>query len=138
MKKNQSYRNWKKELQIWEATNEVLGVEGKVQAGTLFESLKGMPRQTVLSEMDVTDIIADKGVTNIINILDHFFMGNKIQFAYNAINELMSFKRESGVTVEQFIVEFKLQVNRVKALKLIKIKSQYNTSFFLMCKKYKK
>ena len=69
---NQPYVDWKKELQIWEATNHVLGVDGKVQAGMLFQSLEGIPRQIVLSEMKVTEITADDGVKNIIDTLDNF------------------------------------------------------------------
>ena len=43
MKKNQPYGDWRKELQVWEATNIALDVQKKVQAGKLFESLEGLP-----------------------------------------------------------------------------------------------
>ena len=39
MKKNQPFVDWRKELKIWQATNNALGVEPKIEAGTLFESL---------------------------------------------------------------------------------------------------
>ena len=73
MKKDQQYTDWKKELQIWEATNTVLGVDKKIQAGVLFESLDGIPRQTVLSELTVSEITHENGVENILSTLDHFF-----------------------------------------------------------------
>ena len=59
MKKNQLYSEWKKELQIWEVTNVSLGVDKKIQAAVLFQSLEGKPRQTVLSELTVAEITAE-------------------------------------------------------------------------------
>ena len=47
MKKDQPYRDWRKELEFWQAINTALGVAPRTQAGTVFESLKGMPRQIV-------------------------------------------------------------------------------------------
>ena len=89
MKKNQQYIDWKKELQVWEATNIVLGVDKKIQAGVLFESLEGIPRQTVLSELTVAEITDEEGVKNIISKLDEFFIGNETQKAYSSIDEVM-------------------------------------------------
>ena len=72
MKKNQPYEDWMKRIQVWKATNTVLGVEKKIQAGVLFESLKGNPQQIVLSELKVAEIIADDGIKNITDTLDNF------------------------------------------------------------------
>ena len=114
MRKGQLYQDWKKELQIWQAANEELGVKAKVQACVLFESLDGIPRETVLSELDVSDISTDDGVENIINTLDNYFMGNELQNAYNSIDNLFNYKRDKSWSVENFIVEFQLRVNKVK------------------------
>ena len=38
MKQNQQYCDWKKELQIWKATNTSLRVNEKIQAGILLSS----------------------------------------------------------------------------------------------------
>ena len=73
MKKYQPYTDWRKELQIWQVMNATLEVDKKVQAGFMFQSLKGTARQTVLSEMTVDEIISEDGVTNILQTLDHFF-----------------------------------------------------------------
>ena len=73
MRKNQPYVDWKKELQIWEATNQVLGVNKKIQGGILYKSLYGIQREIVLSELSVTKITSDDGVANIIKVLDKFF-----------------------------------------------------------------
>ena len=115
MRKSQPYTDWKKELQIWQATNTTLDVDRKIQAGTLFESLEGTPRQTVLSEMTVDQITDDDGVQNIIRTLDRFFLGNETQNAYSAIDALLQFKCEKGETMENFIVQFQLKVNKVKS-----------------------
>ena len=114
MKKSQAYRDWKKELEVWEATNTALDVEKKIQAGTLFESLEGIQRQTVLSELSVIEITADEGVKNIIKTLDNFFLGNETQNAYTAMDDLMKYKCDPDMSMENFIVEFQLKVNKVK------------------------
>ena len=114
MRKGQRYQDWKKELQIWQAANEELGVKGKVQACVLFESLDGTPRETILSELEVSDVTTDNGVENIINTLDNYFLGNETQNAYNAIDNLYKYKRDKSLSVEDFIIEFKIKVNKIK------------------------
>ncbi len=115
MRKSQLYGDWKKELQIWKATNSTLGVDKKIQAGVLFESLEGIPRQTVLSEMTVDQITDENGVDNIIHTLDKFYIGNETQSAYSAIDDLLQFKCDKNDTIENFIIQFQLRVNRVRA-----------------------
>ena len=83
MKQYQPFEDWQKELEIWEAMNTELGVEPKIQAGSLFESLEGLPRQTVLSELSVRGIISDNGVASIIKILSYFYSGNETQNIFN-------------------------------------------------------
>ena len=89
MRKGQPYGDWRKELKVWEATNTSLNVDKNIQSGTLFESLEGTARQTVLSELSVAELTADDGIQNITNTLDKFFLGDETQNAYNAIDELM-------------------------------------------------
>lgn len=115
MKNNQQYVDWKKELQIWKNTNTVLQVDKQIQAGILFESLEGIPRQTVLSELSVSEITDVNGFENIIRTLDEYFVGNETQNAYTVIDELLQFKCEKGSSIENFIIEFQLKVNKVKA-----------------------
>ena len=115
MKPDQPYEEWKKELRIWEVTNLTLGVEKKIQAGTLFQALEGIPRQTVLSELTVEQITDEEGVKNILQTLDCFYLGNETQNAFNVIDELLNFKCKPDITVENFIIEFQLKVNKVKA-----------------------
>ena len=115
MKPNQMYENWRKELQIWKATNTALGVKPEVQAGCLFEALEGIPRQIVLSELSVGEISCEQEVQNIIEILNHFYYGNQLQKAYNALDDLLQFKHSPEQTTENFLTMFQLKVNQVKA-----------------------
>ena len=115
MKPNQPYCDWKKELQVWKATNAAFTVNEKIQAGILFESLSGAPRQVVLSELTVDEIISREGVKNIIDTLDHFLMGNKTQNAFTYLDDLMNYKCKYDTTVANFITEFQLKVNKVKS-----------------------
>ena len=79
MKRDQPYKNWRKELLIWQVTNSTLEVDKKVQGGVLFQSLEGIAHQIVLSELTVHDITSEDGVDNIIRTLDYFFMGDSMQ-----------------------------------------------------------
>lgn len=114
MSPNQPYSDWKKKLQIWQVTNTNMKVDKKIQAGILFESLEGTASETVLSEMSVAQITAEDGVENIINTLDRFFLGNETQKAFNAIDDLFQYKCGKDDTMEKFIVQFNLKVNKVK------------------------
>lgn len=115
MKKDQHYLDWKKELQIWQVTNLTLGVDPKVQGGILLQSLEGKPHDTILSELTVPDITSPDGVKNITKTLDKFFLGNETQNAYSAIDELLHYKCSPTETMENFLVQFQLKVNKVKA-----------------------
>lgn len=115
MRENQLYGDWKKELNIWHVTNTTMEVDSKMQAGVLFESLEGIARETVLSELTVDEITHTNGVANIISTLDHFFIGNETQNAFTAMDELMNFKCNKDSTLYNFVVEFQLKVNKVKA-----------------------
>lgn len=115
MRSNQPYGDWKKELKIWHMTNTTLEVDSKIQAGVLFESLKGKPRDTVLSELTVEEITDSNGIENIISTLDNFFIGNETKNAYDSMDDLMNFKCQKDSTLSDFVVEFQLKVNKVKA-----------------------
>jgi hypothetical protein len=54
----------------------------------------------------VDQITADDGVKNIISTLDNFFLGNETKNAYNAMDELMKYKREIDLSVENFMLNF--------------------------------
>ena len=115
MKPNQLYEDWRKELQIWKATNTALGVKSKIQAGYLIQALEGIAHQTVLSELTVEQIICDDGVQNIVETLNSFYCGDEIQKAFDAIDNLMHFKCTPDLSIEDFIMMFQLKVNRVKS-----------------------
>ena len=115
MRKNQQYTDWKKELHVWESTNNVQAVDKRIQAGVLFESLDGIARAAVLSELSLSELTSVDGVENIIKTLDEFFIGNETQSAYSAIDELLQFKCDHGVAIDHFILEFQLKMNKVKA-----------------------
>ena len=116
MRKNQPYLDWKKELHLWQVTNSAIGVQRKVLGGVLYQSLEGIARDAVLSELTVEEMSDDEhGVSNIIKTLDHFFIGNETQNSYNAMDDLIKFKCTDNQTLEAFIIEFHIKVNKVKA-----------------------
>ena len=114
-RKDMLYSDWRKEVKIWQATNDLRNVKKEVQAGLLFESLVGKPRETVLSELNVEEIICTNGLTNIFAKLDIYFEGNKTKNAFQAHDDLNSFRRDPSMSIEDFLIEFQLKVNKVKA-----------------------
>ena len=115
MKTTQLFVDWKKELNVWQSTNTALNVDKKVQAGILFDSLSGLPQQIVLSQLSVDEIVADDGVKNIVSTLDDFLLGDQTKIAYDAIRDLMTYNRSIETSIDKFIVEFRLKVNKIKA-----------------------
>ena len=114
MRDDSLYSDWKKEIEIWKLTNDILGCTKPVLAGTLFESLTGQSRDTVLSSLKVAEITCDEGVDNILKTLDEFFLGNEVKNAFEAHDELVKFRRKPNTSFKEFLVEFQLKVNKVK------------------------
>ena len=82
------YSDWKKELLVWERLNTKRGVDPSVLAGELFESLQGKARQTILSEVDVDNILHANGVKNIkakLILADNFLTQLKYQRLENKV-----------------------------------------------------
>ena len=109
-----AYSDWKMEIEIWETTNTILGCSKSVLAGSLFESLTGQARSTVLSELQVKNIVCDAGVENIKLTLDKFYLENEVKSAFEAHDDLVKFRRKSNQNFKEFLVEFQLKVNKVK------------------------
>ena len=114
-RKGSLYTDWKKEIEVWRATNDIRKVNKQVQAGVLFESLEVKFRETVLSELTVPEITGANGVDKILSKLDAFFEGNKTKNAFQAHDDLMSYRRSSETSIEDFLIEFQLKVNKVKS-----------------------
>ena len=114
MREDLLYCDWKKEIEVWKFTNDNLGCSKEVQAGTLFESLTGQARSTVLSSLKVSEITSANGVVNILKTLDEFFLGNEVKNAFEAHDELVKFKRKPHTPFKEFLVEFQLKVNKVR------------------------
>ena len=109
-RKDMLYSDWRKELSIWEATNNIRGVDPQVQAGLLFESLEGKARQTVLSELTVAQITGTTGVKAITDRLDSFFKGDVTKCAFQAHDDMNNFRRSPDTNIEDFLIEFQLKV----------------------------
>ena len=90
-------------------------VDKIVLAGQLYESLNGRSRSIVLSELSVEQISNDCGVNNIIDTLDRFFDVDSVRNTFEVYDELIRFKRDSHMNVQDFLIEFQLRSNKVKA-----------------------
>ena len=82
-----------------------------------FNHWKGLhnAHQTVLSELSVEQISDDNGLKNIVKTLDFFFIRNETQNSFNNIDDFLKFKRTKTVSIESFLTDFQLKVNKMKA-----------------------
>ena len=115
MRKLQPYVDWKKEIEVWRINNTILDVDKKLQAGFLFQSLEGLCRDAVRSELSVADLTDKDGVEKILSSLDSFYQGNEVQNSYKAIDDLMCYKRNKDDNLETFVMKFQVMINKVKA-----------------------
>ena len=115
MRDDAHYSDWKKELMIWQKANIIRGVDKKVLAAELFESLQGKARATVLSELDIDVILHDDGIKNILAKLSEYFTGDKVHNSFQAHDELLKFRRDPSMSLEDYLIEFQLRMNKVKA-----------------------
>lgn len=105
------YAEWKKELDIWSDFTEL---DAKRQGGALFLTLQGKAREAVLSGVSRDKIKSLTGVDEIVKCLDELYEKDKSQSAFAAYEDFTSYRRSSGTSIQDYIVEFNLKYNKIK------------------------
>ena len=114
LKKDTTYENWKKEIQIWQMfTNLAAGKQGPA----IFLTLEGKAREAIL-QLDVTTLNGDDGVGVITNKLDELFLPNKELSAYAAYDTFEKYSRCPEMNINDYIIEFDRMYAKCKSFQL--------------------
>ena len=98
----EGYSNWRADLEIWEMFTDL---EKKKRGPAVFLSLTGQARECVRA-LGAEEIGKETGVKSIIEQLDKIFLKYSDTRVYVAFKKLFNYRRMSGVTITDFVVEF--------------------------------
>ncbi|KAI4873784.1 hypothetical protein NFI96_002219, partial [Prochilodus magdalenae] len=108
------YESWKNEIKIWKLVTEL---DQKKQALAVALSLTGRAR-TIALEISADDLNKDNGLTTLLQKLDTVYLKEEKDRQYDAYTEFDNIKRESNVTMMDYIVEFERVYNKMSKLKM--------------------
>ena len=111
---SKSYEVWKKEVQLWKICCRI---DKKEQGPALALSLTGSAREAAL-ELEVTELNSDDGVDKLITKLDGLFLKDENQRIYISLKKFEQYKRTSTQSIDDFINQFELLHNKIKAYKI--------------------
>ena len=107
------YENWKSDINVW----EVFTKEDKTKMGpAVYLSLRGTARDAV-RELKPADLVED-GVKKITDILDKIYLSDESTRAYHAFKEYVEFRRSSGTSFSNFIIEYEKRYRECRRYKL--------------------
>ena len=109
-----SYESWKNEVEIWKLVTEL---DAKKQALALALSLTGRARNTAL-EVAAVDLNKENGLATLLHKLDTMFLKEEKDRQYDAYTEFDNIKRESKVSMLDYIIEFDRNYNKMSKLKM--------------------
>ena len=96
-----TYNEWKKDIEVWS-----LLADEKVKKGpAVYLSLQGDARSAV-RHLAPADLVQDDGVSLILRELDKVFVKDETARTFQAIRNVIEFRREAGQSFSKFMVEF--------------------------------
>ena len=123
-----TYERWKTELEGWKLVTKV---EKKAQALTVALSFgeDSEVRDKVFSELDITELHADDGLTKLIENLDKWYKKDELSGAYESWSKFYKYKRNEDCAIEAYILEF---LKRYKVVKKFKIEIPNSVLAFIL------
>lgn len=109
-----SYESWKNEVEIWRLVTDL---DKKKQVLAVALSLMGRARDCAL-EIAAGDLKSNDGMTTLLTKLDSVFLKEEKDCQYEAYTEFDQIKRENGVSMVDYIVEFERRNSRISKLKM--------------------
>ena len=109
-----SYESWKNEVEVWRLVTDL---EEKKQALAVALSLTGRARDSAL-EIAAADLNVDGGMLILLTKLDSVFLKEEKDRQYEAYTEFDRIKRENGVSMVDYIIEFERRYNRLRKFKM--------------------
>ncbi|XP_062409954.1 uncharacterized protein LOC134100639 [Sardina pilchardus] len=104
-----SYESWKNEVEIWKLVTEL---DKNKQALAVALSLSGRARNAAL-EIAAADLNKDNGLTTLLHKLDTVFLKEEKDRQYDAYTEFDNIKRETNVSMLDYIIEFERIYNKM-------------------------
>ncbi|KAG9283062.1 hypothetical protein AMEX_G1791 [Astyanax mexicanus] len=108
------YESWKNEIKIWKLVTEL---DQRKQALAVTLSLTGKAR-TIALEISAEDLNKDNGLTTLLQKLDTVYLKEEKDRQYDAYTEFDNIRRDSNVTMMDYIVEFERVYNKMSKLKM--------------------
>lgn len=102
-----SFESWKNEVEIWSLVTDL---DKKKHALAVTLSLAGRARDIAL-EIPAADLNKDDGMTTLMTALDNVFLKEEKDRAYEAYLDFDNVKRQSGVAMTDYIVDFEQKYN---------------------------
>ena len=110
LRKNTSYTQWKREVDIWMAGTDV---PEKKRAARLFQKMEGKVKQYV-SRMSIDDLSATDGVKKVKDHLDEYYKKDEAQTLFLAIEDFQKYRRARDEPIADYIEEFQRRYDIVK------------------------
>ena len=108
-----SYENWKHDIEVWR-----LFADEKVMKGpAVYLSLQGDARSAV-RHLKPADLARDNGVDLITEELDKVYIKDETARTFQAIKNVIEFRREAGQNFPKFLVEFQSRFREFEAFKI--------------------
>ena len=129
MRDDLRFEEWKQEVEIWQGST---AVKKSQQGGRLFNSLSGKPRDVARSEVPTHMVNTDHGVELILQALGNWYEKDKSENGYDAFLSFIQFKRQSSMPISDFVIEFKLKLNRLKTFKMFENMEDEIMAYYLL------
>ena len=120
---NESYHLFKKELKMWQLATDL---DPKKQAPFVIMQLKEKAKKVALEipleELSITDNgdgTTSGGIPRLLAELDKAFLKDVNEESYMAYDEFEKFRRNSGMSIQDYILEFERLLNRAKEYKMV-------------------
>ena len=111
---NDVYENWKSDIEVWQ-----LLVDEKVKQGpAVYLSLQGDARSAV-RHLKPADLAKDDGVNLIVAELDKVYIKDETARTFQAIKNVIEFRREAGQNFSKFIVEFQSRFREFESYNIV-------------------
>ena len=113
---DKNYEGWKRELALWQLATTT---EKKKQALLIALSFPedSEVRHRVMNETDQEDLnklSTDDGVKTLLEILDKYYKKDDLSAAFESWSKFVSYLREDGVTIDNYISEFYKRYNELR------------------------
>ena len=105
-----SYLEWKEDLKVWELFTDL---EKKKRGPAIYLTLSGHARDCVRGLDPATEIGSVDGVKLILEKLDAVFLKDKDTQTFVAFETFYHYRRASGVSITDFLVEFEYLCHRL-------------------------